>query len=180
MNLNIRHRTVVSLTGACVLAILGGCTKSSDGPARSTSASTHVASATRPTGNACDRKLLTIADIADIVDGPIATVAAIPGDAESCKFSTAGFSSITVSLRSAGRMTVTTWKSGRMPLPSTPLFGVGDDAVWVPDLHEVVAEKSDVLCDIEVHGMAPALRGSVVLQQQKIGALCTKVFRGMP
>jgi hypothetical protein len=137
---------------------------------------------TRPSvGNACDRKLLTTADVAGILRDPITGVKAIPGAPEACIFTTASFPSITVTLRpGVGRTTVATWKAGRMPLPATPLAGVGDEAVWVSDLNELVAEKSDLLCDIQVSGVARDLAGSTAVEQQKVGALCNKIFAAAP
>ncbi len=75
-----------------------------------------------------------------------------------------------------GRTTVDTWKRGRMPVAAAPLAGVGDDAAWVDPLHEVVAEKNDLLCDIQVMGAGGDFSGSAADQQRKIGALCNKIF----
>ena len=68
------------------------------------------------------------------------------------------------------------WQSGKMPVSSTPLAGVGDEAVWVSSLNEVVSEKNDLLCDIMAEGGANDLAGPVAAVQQKIGALCNKIF----
>jgi hypothetical protein len=131
-------------------------------------------------GNACDRKLLTTADVSGLLSATVDSVYTIPGDPESCKFSTAAFAWVEVTLRPGqGRVTVQTWNSGKMPLTAAPFSGVGNEAAWVNDLHEVVAEKNNVLCDIQLTGPAPALAQSPVAeQQQKIGALCNKIFAG--
>ena len=69
------------------------------------------------------------------------------------------------------------WKSGRMPVSGTPLAGVGDEAVWVNDLTEVVSEQNDLLCDIQVTGLAAVLNHQPAAAKQKaIGALCNKIF----
>jgi hypothetical protein len=124
-------------------------------------------------GNACDRHILTAADVTGILNAPITETKAIPGDPQSCKFATAGFTSITVTVRpGAGNTTVDTWLAGRMPLTAVPLAGVGERAAWVTDLTEVVATKANLLCDIQVQvggGSKPELQAAA-------GALCNKVF----
>jgi hypothetical protein len=130
------------------------------------------------TGSACARKLLTVADVAGILREPITGTEEIPGDnASTCKFTTASFPSISVTLRSGvGKASLAIWKSGRMSAASTPLAGVGDEAVWVNDLNEVVSQKDNLLCDVLAEGFAKDLVGSVALEQQRVGALCNKVF----
>jgi hypothetical protein len=124
-------------------------------------------------GNACDRHILTAADVTGILNAPITETKTIPGDPQSCKFATAGFTSITVTVRpGAGNTTVDTWLAGRMPLTAVPLAGVGERAAWVTDLTEVVATKANLLCDIQVQvggGSKPELQAAA-------GALCNKVF----
>ena len=72
---------------------------------------------------------------------------------------------------SLGRTTVDAWVTGKMPLRSAPLPGVGDGAVWLETLHEVVAQKNALLCDIQVRGGG----GDLVLNSQalpgRLGAL---------
>jgi hypothetical protein len=138
-----------------------------------------AAAATRVnTGNACDRKLLTAADAAGILSEPVTGTKPIPGDPQSCEFTTGSFSSVEVALRPGlGRTTLGVWKSGRMPVSGTTLTGVGDEAVWVDPLSEVVAEKNDLLCDIQVTGLAGVLQHKPAADRQKaIGALCNKIF----
>lgn len=141
-----------------------------------TNAGAHAAAATP--GSACDRKLLTVADVGGILTDPISGAQPVPGDPQSCEFTTAGFSAITVSLRPGlGRTTVETWTAGRMPVPATPLAGVGDEAAWADALTEVIAEKNDLLCDVQVSGLAPSLRrGPAPGQEKAIGALCNTIF----
>ena len=130
-----------------------------------------------PVGNACDRKLLTAQDAATVISDPITGSKPIPGDPGSCEFTTGSFSSVTVSLRPGGKASLAVWQSGRMPVSATPLAGVGDEAVWVNGLTEVVAEKDDLLCDIQVTGLAAVLDHQPAAAKQKaIGALCNKIF----
>lgn len=150
----------------CVLCVVAACTK----------AGAHAAAAS--TGNACDRKLLTPADAGGILSEPISGTRPVPGDPQSCELTTAGSSGITVSLRPGlGRTTVETWTAGRMPVPATPLAGVGDEAAWADALTEVIAEKNDLLCDVQVSGLAPSLRkGPAPGPEKAIGALCNTIF----
>lgn len=129
------------------------------------------------TGNACDRRVLTQADVAGILSSPIAAAKVIPGDTQSCIFETIGFPSITVSVRPGiGRERVNTWLAGKMPLQAIALQGVGDSAAWQPDLHEVIAQRDDVLCDIQASGASGDFKGDAAELQQRLGALCEKIF----
>lgn len=127
----------------------------------------------RATGNACDRKLLTPADVGDLLGAPIAGMQPLPGDPQSCLLKTASVGSLTVSLRpSVGNVTVQTWLDGKMPLPATPLAGVGDKAAWVSELTEVVATKADLLCDIQTDGAV----GPRPVVKAKVSSLCNIIF----
>lgn len=131
-----------------------------------------------PAGNACDRGLVTKDDVAGILREPIVRVhsLATDGDAQSCAFETAGFASVTISLRPGlGNTTVATWASGRMPTPAETLSGVGDRAVWSADLKEVIATKNDLLCDIGVSGPPGGSVASEVVKK-RLGELCNKIF----
>jgi hypothetical protein len=136
---------------------------------------------TKPGGiaqSACERKLLTSADAAGVIDQPITGTGSIPGSPTTCEFVTAGASSVIVSLRPNGKASLAVWRSGHMPVAGTPVSGVGDEAVWVGTLDEMVAERNDLLCDIEVNGLAAALRDApVAARQQAVGALCNKIFQ---
>jgi hypothetical protein len=134
--------------------------------------------ATTPAGNACDRRLVTKDDVAGIFLEPIARVKSLAadGDAQSCAFETAGFASVTISLRPGlGNATVDTWASGRMPASATPLAGVGDRAVWSAQLEEVIATKNNMLCDIGVSGPPGASPPDDVVRK-RLGDLCNKIF----
>jgi hypothetical protein len=162
------------MTNRCLLALgilsmaLAACSKGGSQTTRGAAAGSQVAG-----GNACDRKLLTPADVTDLLGAPVTETKTIPGDAQSCEFGTAGFNSVSVTIRPGlGNVTVQTWLDGKMPVSAVPLSGVGDRAAWVADLSEVVATKANVLCDIQFSGggtRSPA-------QQAAIGALCTKIF----
>jgi len=113
---------------------------------------------------------LSQADVQPLLTGPITSVKPAPSDPDSCVFSTAGFSSISVTVRSSGgKDTLQSWHKG----PVTPVPGVGDDAVWEPGIQEIVASKGDTLCTVTAMGpeVAPA---SATTE----GALCNKVFAG--
>ena len=105
------------------------------------------------TGSLCDRHILKPEDVSGILSAPITDTQPLPGDAQSCQFITAAFPAIIVSVRPGlGRTTVDAWATGKMPLHSAPLPGVGEGAVWLETLHEVVSQKNALLCDIQVRG----------------------------
>jgi hypothetical protein len=155
-----------------LVAALVACSKpDTTGGASSVSQSGAKAAVAAP-GNACDRKLITQADVAALVSESIASVGPIQGDPQSCQFTTTGFSSVSVALRPGlGNATVKAWLSGAMWSPAVLLAGVGDSAAWSATLKEVNASKNNLLCDIDATGPAtgPAT-------QQKIAALCDKIF----
>jgi hypothetical protein len=129
-------------------------------------------------GNVCERKLLTTQDMEGILGDAITGTRTLPGDGRSCEFLTPGFPAITVTVRPGlGRATVESWATGRMPLTATPLEGIGERAVWQADLHEVIAQRDDLLCDIQARGLMSELASSAEATQRRLGALCTKIFR---
>jgi hypothetical protein len=159
------------LAGA--LCGLGACSKPAAG------ASSHAAASpvrSQPS-SVCDRKVLTSADVADILSAPIVGNKNLTGDPDTCVFESASFPSITISVRAGvGKATVDTWASGKMPISASPLSGIGESAVWADDLHELIAEQHNVLCDIRASGLAKDLASSIGALQRKLGALCNKVF----
>jgi hypothetical protein len=161
-------------TVVVVLIALAACSKpaadNGSSPAAPGGASGAVASTSQPAGSACDRKLLTAADLSAVMTGPI-TVGPLPGDPQSCKFESSGETfGVTVSLRPGqGDLTVRTVLSGGENVAATPLAGVGDKAAWTPELHEINATKNNLLCDIQAPGDSGAT-------QQALGALCNKIF----
>ena len=153
------------------LCLLVACSKTpAPGSANSTSAG--------PTGNACDRKILTADDVTGIVGPPITGTSPLQGDPQTCYFDTAtseskGGPRIMISLRPGlGKVSVESWKAGKMNIPATVLGGVGDSAVWVEGTHEVDAQKNDLLCVVEAGGSAL----SAVDLQKKLGGLCNTIF----
>lgn len=176
-----------NLIAACAICALAACsqdapTGKSVGVANSASSATAAAR-----GNVCDRKLLGIADVDGILDQPVTGTKLLPGDAQTCEFITAkdaqGGGHVSVSLSGNGKVTIGTFTSGKMNAYANwkPLAGVGDEAVWLPELHEIDARKGDVLCVVGVSFfMNKALRDAgEAAQQQRLGALCNKVFSGI-
>jgi hypothetical protein len=161
---------MAQLALACGLCALAACSKI----AANATAARESAGAPVAAPNACDRKLVTQADMAGILGEPVTSMATLPGDPQTCVFQTASSTSVTVSLRPGiGRMTVDTWAAGKMPISATPLAGVGERAVWQSTLHEVIAEKGNVLCDIGVAGPPAATAAAT---PARVGALCAKIF----
>ena len=111
-----------------LLLVLAACSKPVSNPgAPAASQGAGNAGASTPAGNACDRKLVTSADAAEILGEPVASVKTLPGDAQSCVFTTSDFTTLTISLRPGlGRATVDTWAAGKMPMPVTNVSGVGE------------------------------------------------------
>ena len=169
-------RTLQLLVGVCILAGMAGC--SAAGSPAAGSSSTRPPGASTHAGNACDRHLVTKDDLTGILKDPIVTMKSLAadGDGQTCVFETAGYSSVTITLRPGfGDVTVGTWASGRMPMPAEPLIGVGDHAVWSRDLKEVIATKNDLLCDIGVGGPAGAMVDATVVRR-RLGDLCNTIY----
>ena len=161
------HR-LFPLAALAVLSVVA-CSKTATNSSASASA-TPTASA--PVGTACDRKLITQADVAPLFSEAISGEKTMPGDKQSCEFDTVNFSSVQIAVRPGlGNVSVDMVKSGKTNQTVTPLPGVGDSAVWDPTLKEVDATKNDVLCVIGAQG--PAVKGAT---PQTIGALCNKIF----
>jgi hypothetical protein len=152
------------LLGAC--ATLAGCTQH-------TSPGLTI---TAP-ASACDVLILKTPDVAPLLTAPITRATDLAGDGQSCAFLTTGFSSITVSVRPGlGRASLDAWSNGRMPLAARPLAGVGDAAVWQDTLHEIVAQKNDLLCDIQVRGSGDDIAVRAEVLPKEVGALCNRIF----
>jgi len=68
-----------------------------------------------------------------------------------------------------------------MPLEAVPLNGVGDRAAWQKDLHEIIAERNDVLCDVTaVAEMSDFVNSSDDFLEAHLGSLCAKVLGASP
>jgi len=159
-----------------LLLVLGACSKTASKTGASASQGVENAGTGIPAGNACDRKLVTSTDAAEVLGAPVASEKALEGDAQSCVFTTADYTTLTISLRPGlGRTTVDAWATGKMPMPVTSVSGVGERAVWQSTLKEINAEKNNVLCDIGVVGPGHGAGAT----PEKLGALCNRIFAGM-
>jgi cytochrome c5 len=114
--------------------------------------------------------MVSQADVQPLLTGPITSVKPAPSDPDSCVFSTAGYSSISVTVRSTGgKDTLASWHKG----PVTPVPGVGDDAVWEPRIQELVASRGDTLCTVMAMGSQAA-----AVTAGGAGTICNKIFAG--
>src|ERR1700684_3429568 len=104
-------------TLAILSIALAACSKGTSQTSGGAAASAHVVA-----GNACDRKLVAPADVADLLGAPVTETHAIPGDPQSCEFRTASFNTVSVTIRPGlGNVTVQTWLDGKMPVSAVPL-----------------------------------------------------------
>ncbi len=116
-------------------------------------------------------------DLGGILSAPITGTKPVPGDTQSCEFTTASFPAITISIRPGlGRSTVDAWATGKMPLASRPLPGVGDAAAWQEELHEVIAQRNALLCDIQVRAGGGDLAIASSALPGALGGLCNRIF----
>jgi hypothetical protein len=162
--MNCIARLSLSLVAAC--SSLAGCS-------RAPSAAAPVIAPISP----CESLILKSSDVGGLLYAPITHATALAGDGQSCAFLTTGFSAITVSVRPGlGKASLDAWSTGKMPLPVRPLSGVGDAAVWQDTLHEVIAQKSDLLCDIQVRGGDDDIAVAAAALPEKLGALCNRIF----
>jgi hypothetical protein len=158
----------VALVAAC--SSVAGCSKAP-------SAAAPVVAPISP----CETLVLKAADLGGLLHAPITHATALAGDGQSCAFLTTGFSAITVSVRPGlGKASLDAWSTGKMPLPVRPLNGVGDGAVWQDTLHEVIAQKNDLLCDIQVRGGSDDIAVAADALPEKLGGLCKRIFAAAP
>ena len=166
----------VAATVAVSLCILCACSNGGiNTPAQTASTKATTAAVSVP-ANACDRKLVTEQDAIGVLGTPVTGTKSILGDAQSCEFTTAGFESLTVTVRPGhGMAAVGMYTTGKMDAydKSQPLGGVGDEAVRSLSLNRITARKGDLLCEITGPGLATS---SIDLTTQKLGALCNKIF----
>lgn len=163
-----------------VLSVGAACSKGGT-PAAAQSGGSTAGAATASRGSACKQGLLTADDVASVLRAP-STAAEVPGDnGSTCSFTTAGYASLSVTLRPGmGKTSLAIWKSGKMPVSGVAEQGVGDEAVWVEGTHEVVARKNDLLCDIQVSGLIGNVPGASIADQRRgAGALCNKIFAAL-
>jgi hypothetical protein len=165
--------TRARLTLLGVLCLVAGCVRSAAPGGSAGSSATSSSAAT----SVCSRLILKAGDFGGILSTPITGSQPFPGDAQSCEFITASYPEIIVSVRPAvGRTTVDDWATGKMPLESRPLTGIGDSAVWLETLLELVAQKNAVLCDIQVRGGGSDLAVESKALPAALGVLCNKLF----
>ena len=166
------RRLTYALPIALLSLVVTACGGS--GQTQSASGGRRQASASAQAGNPCERKLVGEADVAGIMTSPVVKTEPLEGDPQSCVFSTAQQSHITITVRPGlGDVTVSAWEKGQMNVPATPMAGVGDRAVWQDTLNEVIATKNNVLCDIGVMGPpGTAAPGA----QKRLGDLCNTIF----
>jgi hypothetical protein len=127
--------------------------------------------------SACEVLILKTTDLGRLLTAPITRATSLAGDGQSCAFLTTGFASITVSVRpGVGRTSLESWSSGKMPLPVRALSGVGEAAVWQDTLHEIIAQKNDLLCDIQVRGSSEDIAVAAEVLPGELGALCNRIF----
>jgi hypothetical protein len=175
-------RNALGLTITLAAALTAAACSNHVSPSSSAARSRASAAATASLGSACKRRLLTAADVAGVLHAP-STAEEIPGDnGSTCSFTTADYASLSVTLRAGmGKTSLAIWKSGKMPVSGVAEPGVGDEAVWVEGLHEVVARKNDLLCDIQVSGLDRNAPGASHADQRRaVGALCNKIFAAAP
>jgi hypothetical protein len=174
------------LVFGCALGALAACSQGAGTSGGSTASnagggpSGESATTTKISGSVCDLNLLTAADLVGVLDKPVTGTKPLAGDAQTCIFITGaepGAPQLSVGLRGGmGRVSIASYTSGHMDAYSKwePLAGVGDGAVWIPQLHEVQAQQDDVLCDIQPDGLSVVLGNAAA--QQKLGALCSMIF----
>lgn len=168
-----------SIVIASASSLLPACSQYPPG-ATPAAAASKPSGAARISGNVCDLKLLSAADVAGVLDQAVTGTKPLTGDAQTCVFSAGtgpGAPHVSIGLRPGlGRATIASFTSGHMNEYSKwqALAGIGDEAVWLPELHEVQAQQADVLCNVKpdiastAAGHAPA--------QEKLGALCNTIF----
>lgn len=166
-----------------VLSLVTACSRSAQSPAGTPPVAANAQSVV-PAGNVCDRQLLTMADLGGIFDDAFTATKSLQGDAQTCYFVTAAQHRLRVTLRlHNGRAVIGSFTSGRMNEYAKwqPLAGVGEEAIWKPDLSEVSARSGDVLCEVGPEAgslfLAKTLKDAgEPAVQQKLGAVCNTVF----
>lgn len=125
----------------------------------------------------CARDLLPKAELSALLKAPISGQKPIAGDPQSCEYTTAGFSGITISIRPGlGGTTVDAWATGKMPLQVRTVPNVGDKAVWQDTLQELIAQQHNLLCDIQVRGGAQEIGMAADALPTATGKLCNRIF----
>jgi hypothetical protein len=163
--------------GCGVVAAIVGSTACGSSSAASTSSGAKAdqkatVSTNRPIANVCDGKIITPEDLATLLPGPT-SMATLAGDPQTCEYKTSDFARVSITVRPGlGDVSVSSWTSGRMPVESVAVNGIGDRAVWQSTLRELIATKHNVLCDIG----ADSVKGSEAEVQKTFGQLCNKIW----
>lgn len=145
---------------------------SSSGSSTATSVSAQTVAQNKPIPNVCTRQIVTPADLVGVLPGAV-TAKTIDGDPQTCEFKGDGYARVSITVRPGlGDVTVTQWTGGNAPLDSTAADGIGDRARWQSTLHELIATKGNVLCDIGAQGV-DATEAEL---QKKFGQLCDKIW----
>lgn len=164
--MNSFARPSLLLLAACVS--LASCSKQP---------SPSLALAAPAPASACEVLILKPVDVGGLLHAPITRATSLAGDGQSCAFLTTGFSAVTVSVRPGlGRASLEAWSAGKMPLAARPLGDVGDAAVWQDTLHEIIAQKDNLLCDIQVRGSGEDIAVAADVLPGALGALCNRIF----
>jgi hypothetical protein len=163
------HRST-ALVAVVLAALAAQCTSSERAPGAAASL------------DVCSRRFLDSHDVNGILRAPMTRMERGPGDVRTCVFRTATRARIELAVRpSGGTTTVQRWIEGALPLEAAPLNGVGDRAAWQRDLHEVIAERNDVLCDITALGEpSDFVNPSDDFLEARLGSLCAKVLGAKP
>jgi hypothetical protein len=161
----------LAVLSAAPLLFTALCACSRQSPASLPTAAKSVA----PT--VCARDLLPKDELSALLKAPITGQQPIAGDPQSCEYTTAGFSGITISVRPGlGGTTVDAWATGKMPLEVRSLPSVGDRAVWQDALHELIAQQHNLLCDIQIRGSGQEIAVAADALPAAVGKLCDKIF----
>lgn len=162
----------LSLWTVCGLVLAAAVASVACGSSSGASSSSGAPPRNTPIASVCDGKIISPADLASVLPGSIG--ARTPaGDPQTCEFSTSDSSSVSSTVRPGlGDVTVSTWASGKMPVDAIAVGGVGDQAAWQSTLHELIATKHNVLCDIGSQGT----KGSDADLQKKFAELCDKIW----
>lgn len=167
-------KTAIASIGLSAVLAVSACAPSSASSSGNTAAAKHAgdAAVNRPVPNVCARGIVAPSDLAGVLPGTI-TTKTIAGDPQTCEFSTPDFSSVTVTVRPGlGDVTVAQWAGGKMPVSSASIGGIGDRAVWQDTLHELIATKHNVLCDIGSQGT----RRAKADLRKTFAQLCDKIW----
>jgi hypothetical protein len=163
-----------SLALGAVMAAVACAPSSTASSAGQTPSDRRTAAVTpsRPIPSVCDSKIVAPDDLASVLRGTI-TAKTLAGDPQTCKFSAEALSSVSVTVRPGlGDVTVSDWTGGKAAIDAAIIDGIGDRAVWESTLHELIATRHNVLCDIGSQGAT----GSQADLQKTFAQLCDKIW----